>query len=140
MENTINPNLCHSILLPWLLPLPLVVMMSLNHLFLTHFRSPDFLVKGMPSLATPPAPLHSSTPSSTVQGSVSSAADSQGGANIRKRRRLAANPGGLHWNSAGKLTVQDFSVQSVGVKPRIRPTQVWQHPNILFTLSGDSCL
>ncbi|TWW82018.1 hypothetical protein D4764_01G0018330 [Takifugu flavidus] len=71
------------------------------------FRSPDFLtlVKEMPSLATPPAPLLSSTPSSTGPGSVTSAADAQGGVNIRKRRRLAASPGGLHWNSAGSPQV-----------------------------------
>ncbi|CAF90983.1 unnamed protein product [Tetraodon nigroviridis] len=70
----------------------------------TIFRSSDFLtlVKEMPSLATPPVPLLSSTPSSTAPGLGTSTTDSPGGVNIRKRRRLAASPGGLRWNSAGR--------------------------------------
>ncbi|XP_029707285.1 ankyrin repeat and fibronectin type-III domain-containing protein 1 isoform X2 [Takifugu rubripes] len=85
------------------------------------FRSPDFLtlVKEMPSLATPPAPLLSSTPSSTGPGSVTSAADAQGGVNIRKRRRLAASPGGLHWNSAGLVQRDLWSPERSPVSGRI---------------------
>ncbi|XP_051274174.1 uncharacterized protein ankfn1 isoform X4 [Dicentrarchus labrax] len=56
------------------------------------------LGKELPFLATSLLPILSSTP-------VASASHS--GVSIRKRRRLAASPGGLHWNSAGSVQ-RDF--------------------------------
>lgn len=62
------------------------------------------LGKEMSFLATPLLPILSSTPAAAVLSSGTSAGDStsHSGVSIRKRRRLAASPGGLHWNSAGK--------------------------------------
>ncbi|XP_038591832.1 ankyrin repeat and fibronectin type-III domain-containing protein 1 isoform X3 [Micropterus salmoides] len=67
------------------------------------------LAKEMPFLATSLLPVLSSTPAAAVQSSGTSAKDSasQSGVSIRKRRRLAASPGGLHWNSAGSVQ-RDF--------------------------------
>ncbi|KAJ8363726.1 hypothetical protein SKAU_G00125570 [Synaphobranchus kaupii] len=44
----------------------------------------------------PTAPSGSSAPNSSLE-------TAPGGVSVRKRRRLAASPGGLHWNSAGAL-------------------------------------
>ncbi|XP_067344144.1 ankyrin repeat and fibronectin type-III domain-containing protein 1 isoform X1 [Channa argus] len=68
--------------------------------------------KELPLLSTPLLPILSSTPAAAgavLSSGISSAGDltSQGGVNIRKRRRLAASPGGLHWNSAGFIQ-RDF--------------------------------
>ncbi|XP_075996231.1 ankyrin repeat and fibronectin type-III domain-containing protein 1-like isoform X2 [Genypterus blacodes] len=62
------------------------------------------LGKETPFLATPLLPLLSSTPPTTLT-SVTLLGDSApgGGVSVRKRRRVAASPGGLHWNSAGSL-------------------------------------
>ncbi|XP_049419189.1 uncharacterized protein ankfn1 isoform X1 [Epinephelus fuscoguttatus] len=62
------------------------------------------LGKEMPFLATSLLPILSSTPAA-ASAAVLSAGDStsHSGVNIRKRRRLAASPGGLHWNSAGSV-------------------------------------
>ncbi|XP_044034197.1 uncharacterized protein ankfn1 isoform X2 [Siniperca chuatsi] len=67
------------------------------------------LGKEMPFLSTSLLPILSSTPTAAVLSSGTSAGDStsQSGVSIRKRRRLAASPGGLHWNSAG-LVHRDF--------------------------------
>ncbi|XP_023805579.1 uncharacterized protein LOC105353815 [Oryzias latipes] len=57
-------------------------------------------------LSTPFLPNMSSTPSAvSEQSSKPSAPDSTSRSSviIKKRRRLAASPGGLHWNSAGSL-------------------------------------
>lgn len=72
------------------------------------------LAKEMPFLATSLLPVLSSTPAAAVQGSGTSAKDSasQSGVSIRKRRRLAASPGGLHWNSAGKNRLRGVAVYS----------------------------
>ncbi|KAM3592441.1 uncharacterized protein V6R79_018908 [Siganus canaliculatus] len=56
-----------------------------------------------PSLATPPLPLLTSTPAAAGLGSSAS----QSGVSVRKRRRLAASPGGLRWTSAGSVQ-RDF--------------------------------
>ncbi|XP_054619090.1 uncharacterized protein ankfn1 isoform X2 [Dunckerocampus dactyliophorus] len=57
------------------------------------------LGKETPFLVTPLLPILTSTPATAA---LVSAGDStpQGGVSIRKRRRLAASPGGLHWKSA----------------------------------------
>ncbi|XP_053274081.1 uncharacterized protein LOC128436314, partial [Pleuronectes platessa] len=72
---------------------------------LSEIESPVFsssLAMDTPFLSTP---LLSSTPAAAALSSGTSAGDSasQGGVSLRKRRRLAASPGGLHWNSAGHL-------------------------------------
>ncbi|XP_035002141.1 uncharacterized protein ankfn1 isoform X2 [Hippoglossus stenolepis] len=71
------------------------------------FFSPS-LAKETPFLSTP---LLSSTPAAAALSSGTSAGDSasQGGVSIRKRRRLAASPGGLHWNSAGSVQREFWS-------------------------------
>ncbi|XP_069374158.1 ankyrin repeat and fibronectin type-III domain-containing protein 1 isoform X2 [Paralichthys olivaceus] len=68
----------------------------------------ESLAKETPFLSTP---LLSSTPAAAALSSGTSAGDSasQGGVSIRKRRRLAASPGGLHWNSAGSLQREFWS-------------------------------
>uniref|UniRef100_A0A3Q3JHZ2 Fibronectin type-III domain-containing protein n=1 Tax=Monopterus albus TaxID=43700 RepID=A0A3Q3JHZ2_MONAL len=72
-------------------------------------RGPTFLPftlrKEMPFL-----PALSSTPAA-VLSSGRSAGDpaSQSGVSIRKRRRLAASPGGLHWTSAGSVQQELWS-------------------------------
>lgn len=50
------------------------------------------LGREIPFLATPLAPILSSTPCNITP---------QVGVSVRKRRRLAASPGGLHWTSTG---------------------------------------
>ncbi|XP_028989721.1 uncharacterized protein ankfn1 isoform X2 [Betta splendens] len=71
------------------------------------FRSSDcsFLTpalgKELPFLSTPLLPILSSTPAGAA------VLRSGMGVSIRKRRRLAASPGGLHWNSAGSVQ-RDF--------------------------------
>lgn len=62
------------------------------------------LGKEMPFLATPLVPALSSTPAAALLASDVSSADStpQSTVSIRKRRRLAASPGGLHWTSTGE--------------------------------------
>ncbi|XP_073345297.1 ankyrin repeat and fibronectin type-III domain-containing protein 1-like [Pagrus major] len=68
------------------------------------------LGKEMPFLATSLLPILSSTPTAAaVLSAGTSAGDSasSSGVSIRKRRRLAASPGGLHWNSAGSVQ-RDF--------------------------------
>ncbi|KAM8730197.1 ankyrin repeat and fibronectin type-III domain-containing protein 1 isoform 2-T4 [Acanthopagrus schlegelii] len=73
------------------------------------FLSPA-LEKEMPFLTTSLLPILSSTPAAAaVLSAGKSAGDSapSSGVSIRKRRRLAASPGGLHWNSAGSLQ-RDF--------------------------------
>uniref|UniRef100_A0A3B4USR1 Ankyrin repeat and fibronectin type III domain containing 1 n=1 Tax=Seriola dumerili TaxID=41447 RepID=A0A3B4USR1_SERDU len=74
------------------------------------FLSPA-LGREMPFLATPLLPILSSTPTAAVLSSGTSAGDSasQTGVSIRKRRRLAASPGGLHWNSAGSVQREFWS-------------------------------
>ncbi|XP_023274602.1 uncharacterized protein LOC111664305 [Seriola lalandi dorsalis] len=69
------------------------------------------LGREMPFLATPLLPILSSTPTAAVLSSGTSAGDSasQSGVSIRKRRRLAASPGGLHWNSAGSVQREFWS-------------------------------
>ncbi|KAM6951547.1 ankyrin repeat and fibronectin type-III domain-containing protein 1-like [Aplochiton taeniatus] len=74
------------------------------------------LGKNSPFLATPLAPILSSTPRSPspvtmAMTSATSAGDSASasGVSVRKRRRLAASPGGLHWNSTGAVQ-RDFTV------------------------------
>ncbi|XP_041829932.1 uncharacterized protein ankfn1 isoform X2 [Melanotaenia boesemani] len=54
--------------------------------------------------STPHLPFFSSTPAAATPAG-DSASQSSGG--VRKRRRLAASPGGLHWNSAGSVQ-RDF--------------------------------
>ncbi|XP_030256820.1 ankyrin repeat and fibronectin type-III domain-containing protein 1 isoform X2 [Sparus aurata] len=73
------------------------------------FLSPA-LEKEMPFLTTSLLPILSSTPTAAaVLSAGESAGDSapSSGVSIRKRRRLAASPGGLHWNSAGSVQ-RDF--------------------------------
>ncbi|XP_042252669.1 uncharacterized protein ankfn1 isoform X3 [Thunnus maccoyii] len=77
------------------------------------------LGKETPFLVTPLLPILSSTPvaaaaaaaaasaAALTSGMSSGDSASHGGVNIRKRRRLAASPGGLHWNSAGSVQ-RDF--------------------------------
>ncbi|XP_067101034.1 ankyrin repeat and fibronectin type-III domain-containing protein 1 isoform X3 [Osmerus mordax] len=60
-----------------------------------------------PFLATPLAPILSSTPCHMTNLTSSGDSASQGRVNVRKRRRLAASPGGLHWNAAGSVR-RDF--------------------------------
>lgn len=69
------------------------------------FLSPT-LAKEMPFLVAPSLPVLSSTPAtSTVL--ISGDSTPQGSVGVRKRRRLAACPGGLHWNSSGSVQ-RDF--------------------------------
>ncbi|XP_040885078.1 uncharacterized protein ankfn1 isoform X2 [Toxotes jaculatrix] len=85
----------------------------------TPLRSPDkestFLTpalgKETPFLAKPLLPLLSSTPAAAMLSSGTSAGDSasRSGVSIRKRRRLAASPGGLHWNAAGSVQREFWS-------------------------------
>uniref|UniRef100_A0A674F6U8 Ankyrin repeat and fibronectin type III domain containing 1 n=1 Tax=Salmo trutta TaxID=8032 RepID=A0A674F6U8_SALTR len=56
------------------------------------------LGREIPFLATPLAPILSSTPCNITP---------QVGVSVRKRRRLAASPGGLHWTSTGSVQ-RDF--------------------------------
>ncbi|XP_061782618.1 ankyrin repeat and fibronectin type-III domain-containing protein 1-like [Nerophis lumbriciformis] len=71
------------------------------------------LGKETPFLATPLLPILSSTPAAVALMSPGDSA-SRGGVSIRKRRRLAASPGGLHWKSA--VSVQrDFWSADPGV-------------------------
>ncbi|CAL8284214.1 unnamed protein product [Merluccius merluccius] len=81
------------------------------------------LGKETPFLMTPLLPVLSSTPRSAVGEATTSASamtspssaepasscssSSQGGVSIRKRRRLAANPGGLRWDAGGSV-LRDF--------------------------------
>ncbi|CAB1338557.1 unnamed protein product, partial [Coregonus sp. 'balchen'] len=72
-------------------------------------------------LATPLAPILSSTPCNmtpvtSAMTSVTSSGDSasQGRVSVRKRRRLAASPRGLQWNSTGRGTV-DLKVPSLNL-------------------------
>ncbi|XP_029312642.1 uncharacterized protein DDB_G0271670-like [Cottoperca gobio] len=58
------------------------------------------LGKEMPFLTTSPLPILSSTPAGGH-------CTPHSGVSIRKRRRLAASPGGLHWTSAGSVQ-RDF--------------------------------
>lgn len=62
------------------------------------------LGKEMPFLATALVPALSSTPAAALLASDTSSADyaPQSSVSIRKRRRLAASPGGLHWTSTGE--------------------------------------
>ncbi|XP_077358640.1 ankyrin repeat and fibronectin type-III domain-containing protein 1 isoform X2 [Festucalex cinctus] len=60
------------------------------------FLAPAALGKETPFLVTPLLPILSSTPDAAAVG-------------IRKRRRLAACPGGLHWKSTGSLRSPDPS-------------------------------
>ncbi|XP_072230245.1 ankyrin repeat and fibronectin type-III domain-containing protein 1 isoform X2 [Leuresthes tenuis] len=64
--------------------------------------------KDVTFLSTPLLPILSSTPASQLS-SKTAAGDSasQSGVSIRKRRRLAGSPGGLHWNAAGSVQ-RDF--------------------------------
>ncbi|XP_042364093.1 cell wall integrity and stress response component 1-like [Plectropomus leopardus] len=64
------------------------------------------LEKEMPFLATSLLPILSSTPAAAAALSAGDSTSSSG-VSIRKRRRLAASPGGLHWNSAGSVQ-RDF--------------------------------
>ncbi|CAB1451523.1 unnamed protein product, partial [Pleuronectes platessa] len=78
---------------------------------LSEIESPVFsssLAMDTPFLSTP---LLSSTPAAAALSSGTSAGDSasQGGVSLRKRRRLAASPGGLHWNSAGSVQREFWS-------------------------------
>ncbi|CAL8302668.1 unnamed protein product [Lota lota] len=63
-----------------------------------------------PFLMTPLFPILSSTPCSavgTAMISTSAKTSTSGGVSVRKRRRLAASPGGLHWNAGGSV-LRDF--------------------------------
>lgn len=62
------------------------------------------LGKEIPFLATALVPVLTSTPAAAQLSSGTPAGDStsQKAVRTRKRRRLAASPGGLHWNSAGE--------------------------------------
>ncbi|XP_028287886.1 ankyrin repeat and fibronectin type-III domain-containing protein 1 [Parambassis ranga] len=68
------------------------------------FLSPA-LGKEMTFLSTPLLPILSSTPvasaSALTSATLAGDSTSHSGISIRKRRRLAASPGGLHWNSSG---------------------------------------
>ncbi|XP_026172292.1 ankyrin repeat and fibronectin type-III domain-containing protein 1 [Mastacembelus armatus] len=76
-------------------------------------RESSFLTPGLgkelPFLSSPLLPILSSTPAASVLSSGTPAANAtcQSNVSIRKRRRLAASPGGLHWNSAGSVQ-RDF--------------------------------
>lgn len=92
----------------------MVVKGDVTEFFFAPHRSSDYLspalLKEMPFLTTPIAPLLFSTPTSAAvvapnSGMSAGESLSQGRVSIRKRRRLAASPGGLHWNSAGKIPV-----------------------------------
>lgn len=95
------------------------VVMSLTLLLFDGCRSSErdstfltpALEKEMPFLAPSLLPILSSTPAAAALSSGTSAGDSasQSGVSIRKRRRLAASPGGLHWNSAGKIRLHFVS-------------------------------
>ncbi|MED6291571.1 hypothetical protein CHARACLAT_025001 [Characodon lateralis] len=63
-------------------------------------------------LSTPLLPILSSTPAaSSEMSSPPTTGDSTSSScvSIRKRRRLAASPGGLHWNSEAKLRSEPHS-------------------------------
>ncbi|XP_058476241.1 ankyrin repeat and fibronectin type-III domain-containing protein 1 isoform X1 [Solea solea] len=62
------------------------------------------LGKGTPFVSTPHLPLLSSTPTDVPVPARDSASQS----GIRKRRRLAASPGGLHWNCAASSVQRDL--------------------------------
>ncbi|XP_030611194.1 ankyrin repeat and fibronectin type-III domain-containing protein 1 [Archocentrus centrarchus] len=72
------------------------------------------LTKEATCLSTPLLPILSSTPahapaaaSRLNSGTPAGDSTSHSGVSIRKRRRLAASPGGLHWNSSGNVQ-RDF--------------------------------
>ncbi|XP_047464954.1 ankyrin repeat and fibronectin type-III domain-containing protein 1 isoform X2 [Mugil cephalus] len=68
------------------------------------------LGKEVTFLSTPLLPILSSTPvpaSGRSSGTPDGESASRSGVSVRKRRRLAASPGGLHWNSAGSVQ-RDF--------------------------------
>ncbi|XP_037610455.1 ankyrin repeat and fibronectin type-III domain-containing protein 1 isoform X2 [Sebastes umbrosus] len=71
------------------------------------FLTPALLQKEMSFLATSLLPILSSTPVAAAAALSAGDSVSRGGVSIRKRRRLAASPGGLHWNSAGSVQ-RDF--------------------------------
>ncbi|KAM9425570.1 ankyrin repeat and fibronectin type-III domain-containing protein 1 isoform 2-T3 [Pholidichthys leucotaenia] len=72
------------------------------------FLSPP-LLREASFASTPLLSILSSTPNDAAPAPPSMVGNStpRSGVNIRKRRRLAASPGGLHWNSAGLLQ-RDF--------------------------------
>ncbi|CAJ1081394.1 uncharacterized protein ankfn1 isoform X2 [Xyrichtys novacula] len=65
-------------------------------------------------------PILSSTPAAppAAETTVGDSSTSHGGVSIRKRRRLAASPGGLHWNSAGSVQRDFWSPDSSQVSAR----------------------
>nr|XP_015817574.2 uncharacterized protein ankfn1 isoform X1 [Nothobranchius furzeri] len=68
------------------------------------------LGKEVTFLSTPLLPVLSSTPAAASEPSSqppTGDSASHSGVSIRKRRRLAASPGGLHWNSTGSV-LRDF--------------------------------
>lgn len=87
------------------------------------------LGKEMPFLATPLIPALSSTPAAALLASDMSSADSapQSSVSIRKRRRLAASPGGLHWTSTGE-------------KRFLAATGQWKKSSIFLTSRGQHYL
>ncbi|KAM6964555.1 ankyrin repeat and fibronectin type-III domain-containing protein 1 isoform 1-T1 [Tautogolabrus adspersus] len=83
-----------------------------------HFLTTSLL----PILSSTPAaaPLAASRLSSETRAGDSSSS-SHSGVSIRKRRRLAASPGGLHWNSAGSVQRDFFSPDPSQVGARSLP-------------------
>ncbi|XP_035853721.1 uncharacterized protein LOC118494288 [Sander lucioperca] len=82
-------------------------------------RDPTFLTsalgKEMPFLSASLLPVLSSTPmAATVAGDSAP----RSGVSVRKRRRLAASPGGLRWNSAGSVQRDFWSPDLSPVSPR----------------------
>ncbi|XP_069573653.1 ankyrin repeat and fibronectin type-III domain-containing protein 1 isoform X1 [Brachyistius frenatus] len=71
---------------------------------------PPALAREVTFLSTPLLPILSSTPAAAsvlCPPAPPTDSTSQNGVNVRKRRRLAASPGGLHWTSAG-FVQRDF--------------------------------
>nr|XP_024659346.1 uncharacterized protein LOC101473170 [Maylandia zebra] len=60
----------------------------------------------LPILSSTPAPPPAAAASRSSYGTHAGDSASHSGVSIRKRRRLAASPGGLHWTSSGVLCVQ----------------------------------
>ncbi|XP_056627412.1 ankyrin repeat and fibronectin type-III domain-containing protein 1 isoform X2 [Triplophysa dalaica] len=116
------------------------------HLRKTHLSPPSPI---LPVSASPPStepPRTTSTPLPKPTGD-----SCQGGVSVRKRRRLAASPGGLHWDASGSVLRdhdrgETSSLSEVKRFPRTvhseRPVpELWRDRAALRkTISVDDCL
>lgn len=79
------------------------------------FATPS-LGKDVQFVSTPLLPITTSTPAAASAG-----AAHRSRAGTRKRRRLAASPGGLHWNAAGEVN----NMLAVWTTSKLQVTLTW---------------